>query len=73
MLPFIYTQLVAMCCTMYLVCTAFLKGINFTPDNSFTFGLIVPGLNILLTSLAIFGLLEVGDTVMDPFGGDPGM
>lgn len=70
-LPFIYTQLVALSCTMYLVASAFLKGINFHPSNSFTFGLIVPGLNVMVTTLAIFGLLEVGDTVMDPFGGDP--
>ena len=70
-LPFIYTQLVALSCAGYLVSSAFLKGLNFIPGQSYTFGLIVPALNIGVTTLTIFGLLEVGDTIMDPFGGDP--
>jgi len=70
-LPFIYTQLVSLACTIYLTASAFLKGVHFTPSNSYTFGLIVPAFNVILTTLAVFGLLEVGDTIMDPFGGDP--
>jgi len=70
-LPFIYTQLVSFACTVYLVVTAFLKGVLFTPDQSLTYGLIVPFINVFLTTFTIFGLLEVGDTIMDPFGNDP--
>jgi len=70
-LPFIYTQLVSFACTIYLVAIAFLKGVHFTQDESLTYGLIIPFINVFLTTFTIFGLLEVGDTIMDPFGNDP--
>ena len=65
-LPFIYTQLVSFACTIYLVAIAFLKGVHFTQDESLTYGLIIPFINVFLTTFTIFGLLEVGDTIMDP-------
>jgi len=70
-LPYIYTHLVSASCTVFLLANAFLKGLYFVPGASYTFGLFLPMVNVLMTTLAIFGLLEVGDTVMDPFGSDP--
>ena len=70
-LPFIYTHLVSASCTLYLVFNAFLKGLEFGPDESPVFALVLPMCNVFLTTLAVFGLLEVGDTILDPFGNDP--
>ena len=50
---------------------AFVKGLYFLPDASYTFGLILPMCSMLTTTLVVFGLLEVGDTILDPFGADP--
>ena len=58
-------------CTLYLLFNAFIKGVYFEPDASYTFGLILPLCSMLTTTLAVFGLLEVGDTILDPFGCDP--
>ena len=68
MLPFIYTHLVSMCCTVFLLFNAFLKGLYFQVGETYTFGCVLPGCNVLLATLAVFGLLEVGDTILDPFG-----
>ena len=70
-LPFIYTHLVSLMCTLYLLFNAFIKGVYFEPGASYTFGLILPLCSMLTTTLAVFGLLEVGDTILDPFGCDP--
>ena len=70
-LPFVYTHLVSTCCVFYLMLTAVVKGLQFEPDASITFGFILPFSSILTQMAAIFGLLEVGDTIMDPFGQDP--
>jgi hypothetical protein len=53
------------------MCHAFLLGLSNTVEESFTFGLIIPMLNCTLTTVSVFGLLEVGSTMLDPFGGDP--
>ena len=58
-------------CTLFLLFNAFLKGLYFSPDVSFTFGIMLPSCSVLTTTLAVFGLLEVGDTILDPFGSDP--
>ena len=60
--PFIYTQLVAFSCVIYLMCHAFLLGLANTADESITFGLVIPMLNCTLTTVSVFGLLEVGPT-----------
>lgn len=44
---------------------------HFSPEAGYTFGLILPFCSVLISTLAIFGLLEVGDTIGDPFGKDP--
>ena len=50
---------------------AFVKGLYFSPDSSYTFGLFLPMMSVITTTLVVFGLLEVGDTILDPFGSDP--
>ena len=69
-LPFIYTHLVSASCTLYLMFNAFLKGLAFQPGETITFGFAMPLCNVFLTTLAVFGLLEVGDTILDPFGNE---
>ena len=50
-------------CTLYLLFNAFIKGVYFEPDASYPFGIILPLFSMLTTTLAVFGLLEVGDTI----------
>ena len=70
-LPFIYTHLVSLAASTFLLANAFIKGMYYTPDASYAFGVVLPATNIMLMAVTIFGLLEVGDTVVDPFGNDP--
>lgn len=70
-MPFVYTHLVATCCVSYLILNAIVKGMQFEPDTSLTFGFFLPLCSVLVIMTAILGLLEVGDTIMDPFGQDP--
>ena len=69
-LPFLYTHMVSLSCTIYLMGSAFLRGAAFTPEADLPGGLIIPLIYVVLTNLTIYGLLCVGDTVFDPFGDD---
>eukprot|EP00326_Haptolina_ericina_P017331 CAMPEP_0181196452 /NCGR_PEP_ID=MMETSP1096-20121128/15475_1 /TAXON_ID=156174 ORGANISM="Chrysochromulina ericina, Strain CCMP281" /NCGR_SAMPLE_ID=MMETSP1096 /ASSEMBLY_ACC=CAM_ASM_000453 /LENGTH=309 /DNA_ID=CAMNT_0023286217 /DNA_START=112 /DNA_END=1041 /DNA_ORIENTATION=- len=69
-LPFLYTHMVSLSCTLYLCGSAFLKGLQYTPDANTLIGLVIPLLYVALTNITIYGLLCVGDTVFDPFGDD---
>ena len=44
---------------------------NYTPDSSHAVGLTFPLIFVLTKIVATFGLIEVGETVLDPFGDDP--
>ena len=70
-MPFIYTHLVSLACFIYLAVTAFLAGIKWKPDSSVTFGLTVPMILLITKIFSTFGLIEVGETILDPFGSDP--
>ena len=70
MLPFIYTHLVSASSALYLFFTAFTKGLYYHPDASLTFGIVLPFLSVTMATLITFGVLEVGNTVLDPFGDD---
>jgi len=70
-LPFIYTHMVSLSCTVYLTGSAFLRGLEFTPESGITGGFLMPFVYVVLTNLTIYGLLVVGDTVFNPFGEDP--
>jgi hypothetical protein len=70
-LPYIYTHLVSLSCAIYLFRSTFLAGLEVTPDSSSTFGLILPATEVIGQIVATFGLIEVGETILDPFGSDP--
>jgi len=70
-MPFIYTHLVSLACFIYLAVTAFLAGIKWKPESSVTFGLTVPMILLITKIFSTFGLIEVGETILDPFGSDP--
>ena len=70
-MPFIYTHLVSLACFIYLITEAFLSGITWVPGSSVTFGLVVPLILVLAKIISTFGLIEVGETILDPFGTDP--
>ena len=48
----------------YLAFNAFLKGLNFVPGSGIGYALIMPFLSVLTTTIAVFGLLEVGETIL---------
>ena len=62
-LPFIYTHLVSMSSTIYLLFTAFTKGQYFDKDADYGYGIILPCLGVLMITLATYGLLEVGSLI----------
>jgi len=70
-MPFIYTHLVSLCCFLYLITSAFLLGSRFDPGASTLFGFTFPLLILLAQVISTFGLIEVGETILDPFGDDP--
>ena len=70
-LPYIYTHLVSLSCALFLFRSAFLVGLEFTPEASIPFGLILPAVGTAAQIIATFGLIEVGETILDPFGNDP--
>jgi hypothetical protein len=70
-LPFIYTHLVSALSTFYLIVTAFLKGLYFEPDEPALMGLGLPLIGLFVAILSTYGLLEVGNTILDPFGDEP--
>ena len=69
-MPFIYTHLVSLTCFVYLVAESFLSGVRFSPNASVSFGLTFPFVFILAKIIATFGLIVVGETILDPFGTD---
>ena len=70
-LPFIYTHLVSLSCIIYLTFSAGVNGLRFHAEASIGSGLVMPFASLLMGFLATFGLLEVGETILDPFGDDP--
>jgi hypothetical protein len=70
-LPFIYTHLVSALSTFYLFVTAFLKGLHFGPGVPVVTGLVLPLIGLLIAILSTYGLVEVGSTILDPFGDEP--
>ena len=70
-LPYIYTHLVSLSCALFLFRTVFLMGMGFDADASVAFGLVLPAIEVFAMIIATFGLIEVGETILDPFGNDP--
>jgi hypothetical protein len=70
-LPFIYTHLVSALSTFYLMVTAFLIGLYFEPGEPVVFTMCLSLIGLFVAILSTYGLLEVGSTILDPFGEDP--
>jgi hypothetical protein len=67
-LPYIYTHLVSSACAMFLLGHAFLKGLYFDVDASYTFGLVLPCCSIFLMAMTVLGLLQIGSLLANPLG-----
>ena len=70
-LPFVYSHMVSMCCTAYLLSSSFVKGLYFSPDATLTFGLFLPLSAVCLSTVSVLGLIETGSAIANPFGSDP--
>ena len=62
--------MISLVSTLYLLTFAVLKGAEFSPDASIAFGLVFPLLSLSLVTLSCVGLLEVGSTMANPWGGE---
>ena len=69
-IPYVYTHMISLVSALYLVTYAVLKGTAFTPDSSLAFGLAFPFLSLLLMTISCIGLIEVGSTLANPWGGE---
>jgi len=69
-IPYAYTHMISLVSTIYLLTFAVLKGAEFSPDASIAFGFIFPVISLSLTTLSCVGLLEVGSTITNPWGGE---
>merc|ERR1719424_1869235 len=67
-LPYVYTHLVSLACTIFLLAHAFLKGLYFEPSASLTFGLLMPLTSFVLLTLTVLGLLQIGSILANPLG-----
>ena len=55
-------------CIIYLLAFAVLKGLYFDPLSSYTFGLVLPCLSIVLLTMILYGLLLIGNLLANPLG-----
>ena len=69
-IPYMYTHMISLVSTLYLLTFAVLKGAEFSPDASIAFGFMFPVLSLSLMTLSCVGLLEVGSTIANPWGGE---
>ena len=58
-IPYVYTHMISLVSTLYLLIFAVLKGAEFSPDTNVAFGLVFPLLSLSLMTLSCIGLLEV--------------
>lgn len=70
MIPFVYSHLVSLACFLYLAFFAVEKGCRFAPEATYVFGLLVPLASFLITLVTTLGLVEIGQAIADPFGGN---
>ena len=58
-IPYVYTHMISLVSTLYLITFAVLKGAEFAPDATIAFGFVFPVLSLSLITLSCVGLLEV--------------
>lgn len=64
------THLVSASSTVYLMFSAYKRGLYFEPDAGIGMGLVLPFFGVLMSTMTTYGILEVGNTILDPFGDD---
>lgn len=69
-IPYVYTHMISLVSALYLLSYAVLKGTAFAPGTSIATGLVFPLLSLLLAIIACIGLIEVGSTLANPWGGE---
>ena len=67
-MPYIYMHLISVTTALYMFIFAADKGLLFLPQASYTYGLVVPAFSTVLSTSALFGLMEVGATLANPCG-----
>lgn len=69
-IPYVYTHMISLVSVLYLLSYAVLKGTAFAPGTSVALGLVFPLLSLLLVTISCIGLIEVGSTLANPWGGE---
>lgn len=81
-MPFVYTHLVSLTMTVFLVCESIKKGVMFTPiivdddgnmlsaGADYWFGCVFPALSLITTAIVCVGLVEIGSRLSNPYGTD---
>ena len=69
-IPYVYTHMISLVSALYLCSYAVLKGTAFAPGTSVALGLVFPLLSLVLVTISCIGLIEVGSTLANPWGGE---
>ena len=70
-LPYMYVHLVSLLTAIFLGIFAVEKGLLFTPEADYTYGLVLPFISWVIMCCSCVGLIEVGTTLANPFGSEP--
>ena len=70
-LPYVYTHLIGLSSFLFLLTNSITQGFHFTPDAPISYGFAFPAFGLFVTTFTSVGLVEIGATLCDPFGGDP--
>ena len=69
-LPYVYTHLIGLSSFLFLLTNSITQGFHFTPDAPISYGFAFPAFGLFVTTFTSVGLVEIGSTLCDPFGGD---
>jgi len=69
-LPYMYVHLVSLMTTVFIAVFAVEKALLFSPDADYTYGLVLPFLAWTIMCCSCVGLIEVGQTLANPFGSE---
>ena len=70
-LPYVYTHLIGLSSFLFLLTNSITQGFHFIPDAPISYGFAFPAFGLFVTTFTSVGLVEIGATLCDPFGGDP--
>ena len=69
-LPYVYTHLIGLSSFLFLLTNSITQGFHFIPDAPISYGFAFPAFGLFVTTFTSVGLVEIGSTLCDPFGGD---